>query len=279
MTGWRTAALAAVALLGGALALVACSGTPSPACDTPDVVLAGEGASALTCAAVDDVVGWVSLIAARPVTGRVRVKAYLLDAYADDPVGTLGWVASVRTAATGLGAERGAAAAEARAHQVWLAAQSRGLIQPSHGDLWNLQRAALSVWAQSDDQELALTEADIEGLIHYASLCREMQRAGTLRLSFADRVPAYQTVSERFTSGSRAERVALTRFGYVWPHARDAWRAASYDRQQAIIAGAPLPQPMTSTSLGYVQAIIEQDLVAAAANLDDGLGPFPVRLP
>lgn len=258
--------------------LVGCGSGAVP-CTIPELVLAGDGDAALTCGDVDEVQDWISLLAGRPVAGGDRIRATLVAEYQGDSVATQAWLASVRTAANELGAMRGPTGAEARAQHVWRAATDQGFVQSRHGDLWNLQKAALSIWATSDEEQLALTEADIEGWLHYASLCREMQRAGPLKLSFADRVPAYQTVSERFLSGSRAEKIALSRMGHAWPHVREAWGAASYDKQQAVIVATPLPPPMTSTSLGYVHAVIELDLVAAATNIDEQLGPFTVKAP
>ena len=83
-------------------------------------------------------------------------------------------------------------------------------------------------------------------------------------------------VQERFVDASRADRIALSAVGPYWPAARDAWAMATYERQQGWIATAPLPPPMTATSLGYIGALIEGDLDGLASTLHEHLGPLPL---
>ena len=256
------------------LALLACG--RSVDCSSPEQVLVEHGERALTCHEATWAVDYVELLAGRavPKADRRIALGEVVDRFEDDPVATETWLEQVRSGGWELTSLQGLKGAEARATRVWAAQAGQDVIDKNHGDLWNVQKRALSVWSVADDDQLALTESDIEAWIRYASLCREVQQGGVLRISVADRVSVYRMAQERFEHGTRPDRVAMTAFGAYWQQITDAWQAASYERQQAWIAAAPLPPPMTATSLGYAGAIFEGDVGLHAKVVQDKLGPF-----
>lgn len=265
-----------IPLLAGA---VGCGGVE---CRDADQVLAEGPDGRLTCGDAAAVRSWIELVAGRPVAPADRgvAPAALLAEWSEDPASTRELLAAVRTEGPGLAARTGMAGMEARAHRAWLADAGRDLVRPEHGDLWNLQRRTMSVWVKSDAEELAVTESDLEAWIRYASLCREAQGAGVLKVSVGDRVPVYQSLIARFSDGDRATKIAVAALGPVWEsQVKDAWRAAPFDRQQAWIAAAPLPPPMQATSMGYADAIFSGDLPGHARAVHDVLGPFRVGDP
>jgi hypothetical protein len=81
---------------------------------------------------------------------------------------------------------------------------------------------------------------------------------------------------DRFSTGSRADKVAIAALGPIWGSVKERWQSASYDQQQAWIAAAPLPPPMTATSLGYADAIFAGDVARHVQVLNEVLGPFHV---
>ena len=82
---------------------------------------------------------------------------------------------------------------------------------------------------------------------------------------------------DRFEAGSRDERLALVSLGPFWGQIQERWQAVPYERQQKWIAAAPLPPPMTATSLGYLQAVVEGSVVQHVASVHDVLGPFSLN--
>ncbi len=255
------------------LSWLGCSSEPR--CDSTDQVLA-EG---LTCEDARHVEGWIELLAGRALQhgGTRRLPAALLELHQKDPSALRKLLDEIDAAGAKLELVPGPKGAEARSLAVWEAHREKGPIRPDDGSLWNIQRDALSVWAWNDDDKLALTEADIEGWLTYASLCREVQNGGVLRISVADRVTAYRVLVDRFEGGSREERLSLASVGPFWEQIRDRWQAVPYERQQAWIGAAPLPPPMTATSLGYLQAIAEGPIVQHAGTLHEVLGPFSLN--
>ena len=256
------------------LALLACG--PSVYCSSAQATLARSGAEALICHEAAWVVDYIELLAGRPLPPgdrRVALGA-VVDRFEADPANTKAWLAQVRSTGWALTALEGLEGAEARAKRVWSAHAGKDLVTSDSGVLWNVQKRALSVWSVADDDQLAMTESDIEAWIAYASLCREAQQGGVLRISVADRVGVYRMAQEQFSGGTRADRIALTAFGAYWGQIRDNWQAASFERQQGWIAAAPLPPPMQATSLGYAHAILEGDLPAHARVVQEQLGPF-----
>src|SRR6185436_3303091 len=118
--------------------------------------------------------------------------------------------------------------AERRATRVWAAEHGEDLIRAADGDLWNVQQRAMSVWTKDDEEKIAMTESDLEAWIRYASLCREAQGGGVLRISVADRVTVYRSLIDRFDAGDRSVQLALVSFGAVWTQVTDAWHSASF---------------------------------------------------
>ncbi len=215
----------------------------------------------------------MAAMAGRPVSKRRDIYAKTAELFKSDPEGTEAWLIEITKATSHLYGLSGFEGAEDRSHQVWLLYEDKGLITHEH-PLWGSIHKAVAVWQRHEKDQLALTEADIEGWIDYGSLCREMQGAGVLRISVSDRVGVYKTLQDRWTFGTRTDRVALTAIGPYWHDVRGAWQRAPYEKQHEWGVAAPLPPPMTATSLGYMSAIAEGDLVAHASILHATIGPF-----
>lgn len=230
----------------------------APACERPDEVLADVAGDVLTCEQAAPVEDYVEVLAARPLgsTDRGLLYAALRGAFTRDAAGTREAIAKSSAVVAEVTDLTGVPAAEWRASRGWEAVSGHGP-WPGDGDLGNLTARAMSVWAHDDEERLVLTETDIEGFIRFASLCREVQGGGAMRLSVADRVTVYRTVTERFDAADRDDQLGIVALGALWGAARDAWKAAPFERQQAWIQTAPLPPPMTATSLGYLEAVLD----------------------
>ena len=263
-----------MSIFGLALALAGCDSTPT--CTTGDVVLAEHEGATLACRDAGVVRDWLERLAGRPLTSGDRpvVDRAIADAFRADPDGTRAWLSGMAARDGEIAAKRDLAGAEARATAVWEAQAGTSSIDAARATLWTVQKRALAVWAHDDTDHLALTEADVEGWIRYASLCREAQGGVPLRISVADRVAVYRMLVDRFTQGSRTDRIALSAVGGWWGQIDKAWAAASYDEQRAWIAAAPLPPPMTASSLGYAEAVFQGDVASHARVLAETLGPF-----
>ena len=107
-----------------------------------------------------------------------------------------------------------------------------------------------------------------------ASLCREVQGGTPLRISVADKVTTYRMVEEKFEATDTAQRLAMLSVGAFWGEVRRRWKGATYEEQQEWIQFAPLPPPMTATSLGYFEAVLETNAALMAESLHERLGPF-----
>ena len=94
----------------------------------------------------------------------------------------------------------------------------------------------------------------------------------------ADRQQLYQRLQKRWEDGTRADLTALVALGAYWGQARRAWAGSSYERQQGWIAKAPLPPPMTASSVEYGEAVFQGDLSRHAAVFHQALGPFYLRV-
>jgi len=260
------------------LALVLGCGSSAPTCSSPEQVLVDDGDGALTCADVDKVEAWIELIAGRPLqhNGGPRLVEALMGRFRDDEAGTRALLADIEARGRALEATTGLKGGRARSEAAWAAHTGHSAIK--EGDpLWNIQRDALSVWAWSNEEKLALTEADVEGWIRYASLCRQVQGGGTLRISVADRVAVYRVVVDRFEGGDRNDKLALVGIGPFWQQMHDRWNASPYERQQKWIGAAPLPPGMTTDSMGYLEAVLAGDLAAHVTTMHDVLGPFSLN--
>ena len=256
--------------------LIGCGGTID--CADPAKEIASDGPHTLTCHAAQWPVAYVELLAARPVQRGdegLALKA-VAQRFEADPAATMAWLEDIRAAGHALAGRSVIDGNLERTRRVWAANEGRDLIDADAGELWDVQKRALAVWSTAAEHKLALTEADIEGWIRYASLCREAQQGGVLRISVSDRVSVYKVVRERFDNGTEGEQAALGAMGTVWNHVRTRWPVASFDTQQRWIAAAPLPGPMTATSLGYAQAIIDGPPAGHVGALVDTFGPFTV---
>ncbi len=246
--------------------LLGCSSPPT--CDRPEQRV-GEGEASISCEELAPLEEELELLAGRPLDRVGRGKLYA--ALAQEPVEKLKVRAS--EAATRRDQWRSLAgidAATERSARVWLARS-----QPKE-EFNELLLSTAAVWAFDDQEKLVLTESDIEGWIRYASLCREVQGGDPLRLSVADRVTAYKKVIARFDGGDRQEKIAVVSVGALWNGLRPEWHSASYEKQQAWIAAAPLPPPMTADSIGYFSAIVDASPVSHAQALADVFGPLPL---
>jgi hypothetical protein len=247
-----------------------------PRCETADAPLASVGAEVLRCDEARVAPRYVVRLSGRALQAgdeEIALEA-VRDRFLGDPDGTRAWLTQLAAAGARLEGPLGLEGAAARSHAVWEAAQGTGAIDAGDGALWNLQGRTLSVWVRDDEEQLALTESDIEGLIRYASLCREAQGAEPLRVSIGDRTALYQMAVDAFRGGERSQQVAMTAFGVYWPEVRARWDEASYEDQQAWLAAAPLPPPMSATSLGYAEAVLTGDWRAHAVSLHQAIGPL-----
>ena len=265
-------------LLPALTLLVACGGE-EPLCKADGAQVAAVGTRALTCEEADAALDYIAVIAARSVPSADKQTVYraLGERFTRDPEGTLADLAEARDATAELMRLTGIEAAERRAQRVFESAKGRGpLVGVADGVRSTLDRTA-RLWVSDEETGLAITELDVEGWLFYGSLCREVQGAGPLKLSIADRVPAYRVVEDQFRDGERAQQVTIAAMGPFWLDVKDRWRAASYDTQQRWISSAPLPPPMTASSLGYFEAVMGQPAEAHARALHGVLGPLRLK--
>ncbi len=269
-------------LIGCLASTLGCRTAPSVACEDAEQVIAGEGDQALTCGDANQVYRHISALAGRRPSSqdKGRLPGLLVLAHRADAAGTLAKVQRLKTELDDLQSLKGLAWAEKRAGYVWETWRDKGPITSEDGALWTIYKLSLAVWETDDEQRLAMTEGDVEGWIYYASLCREVQGGTPLLLSVADRVSAYRVVRERWEASDRASRVAMAAVGPFWRNTRDRWTMASYDKQQAWIRAAPLPPPMTATSLGYLEGLMQHASPATHVQaLHDTLGPLTPDVP
>jgi hypothetical protein len=249
-------------------------------CSEPESPLAEVQEHApLACGSAVRVRGYIALAAGRPLASRSEKQLLLRGMqtrFEADPDATLSWLSGIDEAGAKLERAVGLKGAQFRSEHVFALRAGEGPIRPSDGDVWAVVERSLAVWANHTDDRLSLTEMDIEAWLSYASLCREAQGGGPLRLSVAERVRAYRMVTDRFQFGTTEQRRAMVALAPYWNAVRDAWQRAPFAGQQRWIAAAPLPPPMTSSSLGYTEAVLQGDLVAHVAVLHETLGPFQV---
>ncbi len=253
--------------------LLACGG-PDVDCPSPRDTIAETPEGALTCRRADWLVEYWEVLraSALPASDRRLVRRAVARQFEDDATGTLTLLERVRAEGHRIVTRRGPESTGARSRAVYDALNDRGVV--SGGALGSLQRKLLPVWSSSDEARVSLTEADVEGWIHYASLCREVQGGTPLRISVAGRVGAYRAIQDRFAKGSAEEQVAMAALGATWPQIRRAWLAADYETQQAWIADAPLPGPLEVDSIGYLKVIVASDVAAHVDTLRKHFGPF-----
>lgn len=251
---------------------------PPPTCPSDEGVLAEGPSGALSCGEAEAAVVYVEVLGGRGLAARERgiVLDALRDRFATDADAVRQALAGARAVTDDLAPRRGAAAGEARATRAWEAVQGLGPFGPDFVTVGTELRRVMSIRAQDDEERLVLTEQDIEGWIRLGSLCREVQGAGPLRLSISDRVEVYRMMAAAFERQDRREQIATVTIGGTWWALRDAWKAAEYPHQQAWIRGAPLPPPMTATSLGYMEAVLGAPATAHLAAIEGVFGPLPL---
>jgi hypothetical protein len=255
-------------------AMLGCGSAPS--CANGADVLVEAGGQRLTCGEADVVPRYLARLSGRGLAQGDRGLALgaIGDKFTADPAGTRKWLEDVTVAGAQLEGPQGLPGAEKLSHAVWQTQSGHGLISPSDDQLWNLSQRTLSIWGKDDQEQLALTENDIEGWIRYMSLCREAQNADTLKLSVADRVTVYSMVVDAFNGGTREQQVALVAIGPFWSEVKDRWQSATYEQQQSWLKSAPLPPPMAASSLGYAETLLQGDVARHARVLHEQLGPF-----
>lgn len=250
--------------------------TSTPSCDSPDTVLV-SGDDPLTCATAAEAVAYARLLAGRPVfaADRGRVLSGVIAHYKADPADTKADLATVAELVKALEDTPGLAAAELRSTRAWEALNGQGpLDAASYPEVDTVLRGRIAVWASDAQAKLVLTEADIEGWISFASLCREVQAGGPLKLSIANRELLYRDVADRFEGAARGEQIGMVGVGAFWPDIANRWKLASYEEQQAWITSATLPPPMTATSLGYAAGVYELPFAKHAEGLHTHFGPL-----
>lgn len=266
-------------LLALSTAALGCGGPPRVICEAPEQVLAQVDAALLACTDVDQAVRYIELAAARPMdrADRERVAGVLADAFRANPTGTTERIDKARHVVGAVAAlEPLGDKLARRATTAWEIHKGQGAFAGLE-EMAAIEKRALAVWSFDDTEKLALTESDIEGWLSYASLCREVQGGTPLRISVADRLVAYKIVQDRWESADRTGKLGLVGLGGVWSGVTETWQDATYDEQQAWIRSAPLPPPMTATSLAYLEAVLEGDVGLHARTLHAMLGPFPVH--
>ena len=269
-------------LLIAAALTTACSGwslTPTTVCATDEAELAA-GSPPLTCAEAEVAITWLRHVSGRP-TGQADRNLVLLDLgarYKVDPAEVRTDLEQLAAINTELERASGMTGAETRSTRAWEAVTANGPLDPEHyPEADRSIRRRVAVWAQDDEEKLVLTEADIEAWISFASLCREVQSGEPLKLSIANREALYRDMRVRFEMEPRTGQIGLVGLGGYWHDVEERWIAASYKEQQAWIAAATLPPPMTSRSMGYAAVIFEGDLRQQAVTMHEVLGPFTLR--
>lgn len=259
------------------LALFACGQPPRPCVD--DAINLVDGPDPLACADAAVVQHLVERIAGRPLAANPRDSVYrdVASAFRADASGTRARIDDARDGVAVLSGLSGLDGARRRAGMEYEALHGDGLLAGWPPDVRTATAAAVSEWARSDEERVVLAESDIEGFLRYASLCREVQAGGALRLSISDRSVVYTALVKRFTEGTPDDRTAILAIGSGFWAAKGAWTDASYDVQQEFAHGAPLPPPMNATSVAYTLAIAAGDLPAHAANLHATLGPLSIQ--
>ena len=248
-------------------------------CTDPSAKVTEVGEHTLSCEQVAYVETWVELLSGRSLRPAVSddLQKAVVASFSADPVDTLARVERMRLGAGDLRIQTGLESAETRSRALF--SESReGSILPGE-EARGILKTSAKLWTVHASDGLALSEIDIEGWLLYASLCHEVQGGRPLRVSVGDRVALYSGVKERFEEGDTSERIALVGMGVFWIGVRERWKAAPYETQQAWIKAAPLPPPMTATTLGYLDTIVQGDVAAHSRELHGLLGPLRIHAP
>ncbi len=266
-----------VGLVAAALAVgTGCSVAPDPLCPPG----ADDFVPGVSCEEVGVVERWIERLSARPLTDTQRQKV-LTDLAAragEDGAGVRDAMARAQGALDALDqVPAGLDAARARATANFEAHRGGGPFPKAEWpEIDAVRDASAAIWTTDDGDRLALTEMDIEGWIRFASLCREVQGGTPLKLSIADRVPAYHAIVARFDAGPTADRLGMVAIGGGWRWMSARWRRATFDAQQTWMGSAPLPGPMTGTSRDYLDAVTLGSPAAHATAIEIAFGPLPL---
>jgi hypothetical protein len=251
--------------------------TAPPQCVAGEEGTLGEGEAAIPCDDARWALRYVEAVSARTLGSSDRRRIYddlRLQAEADR-VAVIGSLGDARAFLEGIRGLPPLAAAEARAAEAWEVQAGEGVFSlAAYPEVSDTATRSLGVWSVDDEERLVLTEMDVEGWIRYASLCREVQGGGAVRVSVADRVAIYREIQETFEEQGRDGKIAMTAVGPFWTSTRMRWQQATYEGQQKWIQAAPLPPPMTATSLGYIAAVMEEDVRQHVRVLHEVLGPL-----
>lgn len=229
----------------------------------------------LQCGQVEPLLELIDLSAGRPMDGTNRGQVFKAarSAWLKDPAAVERWLAEVGGVRLEFRDLRGAEAASRRTALLHAWASGGGVFggeSPVSSILWK----HVAIRAEDPADKTVLTEMDVEGWLYFASLCREAQGGNSLQISIADKLTAYRMIEERYQRSSTRERQAMSRIGPFWGPIRRTWKRATYEEQQSWIQIAPLPPPMTGTSLAYLEAVIEGPIVGLVDTLHLQLGPF-----
>ena len=258
-------------------ALTACAGDTSPRCTSSEQVLASVDGVQMTCADAERVSNYRHWLAQKPSTDeqRGRLVANLVKWFEREPVEASAWWSELSEQLAARQRPTGLEGALVHASALYEVNKGRNLWARADGEVRGNSAQSLLIWATNDDAKMALSEPAIEAWIRYVSLCRQVQGGGSLNLSVSDRAKIYGAFKERFLNGEAPEREAVVGFGPYWPEMEAAWQSARYSEQQRWIAEAPLPPPVTSTSLGYVEWFLDHGrLKEHVVTFDRVLGPL-----
>jgi hypothetical protein len=257
--------------------LLSCSwfGGSSVDCVDGEQVLAQSDGTELRCEQLEPVLDLIDLIAGRPMD-RARRGKVLGGARANwqaAPAASAQWLLDVQRIREEFDVLRGREAAKRRMALLHEWRSGSGVFGEESivsSVLWK----HVVIWGEDPTDQTMLTEMDVEGWLFFASLCREAQGGSPLRISIADRLTAYRMIEERYQGSSTRERQALVGIGPFWGPIRRTWKRATYEEQQSWIQIAPLPPPMTGTSLAYLEAVLEGPIVDLVETLHVQLGPL-----
>jgi hypothetical protein len=248
-----------------------------PACSSPQAVLASVGEAQLICSDLIPVREHLGLLAGRLLETQpsARLDASYRAVFLRTPSKVTAHINKHAVAWSSLRKTRGLTAVVGRSKEI-IRNLDKGDDQLTEIDAVLLAER-VAIWGRDDSQSLLLTESDVEGWIRYLSLLREVQGGVPLVLSVADRARVYQLIIERFESGTAVQKVAVVQIGALWYALADAWRAASYEQQQGWIVNAPLPPPMTASSIGYVEVALQSDVILHAAVMEAHFGALRLK--
>lgn len=257
--------------------MTGCAGDTAPRCEGPEQVLATVGDSRMVCADVEHVAGYRQWLTQQPAKDEQRdaLVLALLPWFERSPAEASAWWAELAVQLRERQKSTGLAGALVHSSALYEIREGQGLWERADARVRSESANSLLIWAVDTDSKRALSEPAIEAWIRYISLCRQVQGAGSLNLSVSDRAKIYGVFKERFLNGDPAEQEAVVGFGPYWPEMEAAWQSARYSKQRQWIGEAPLPPPVTSTSLGYVEWFLDHgQLKEHVETFDRLMGPL-----